>query len=45
MSALFIIQRQLGERFATAGEPGRIVIWNDPRGDYDDYVEGLDLPV
>lgn len=44
MSALSIIQHQLGERFATAGEPGRIVIWNDPRGDYDDYVEGLDLP-
>ena len=45
MSALSIIQRQLGERFEAPGEAGRIVIWNDPEGDYDNgCIEDLDLP-
>ena len=45
MSALSIIQRQLGERFEAPGEAGRIVIWNDPDGDYDNgCIEDLDLP-
>lgn len=45
MSTLSTIERQLRDRFAVLGEPGRIVIWNDSDGDYDNgCIADLDLP-
>jgi len=42
MNSLDSITRQLRQRFDT--EDGRIIIWSDPDGEYDDQVDTLALP-
>ncbi|MFC7581722.1 BREX-1 system phosphatase PglZ type A [Schaalia naturae] len=43
MSVLDLVVRQLRERFAVAGEAGRLVIWHDANAEYAEQVDGLDL--
>lgn len=44
MSPLSTIEHQLRERFARPGEAGRVVLWSDPEGRYEDSVTELVPP-
>lgn len=38
------VQAELRRRFAAAGERGHVVSWHDPKGEFSDTLETLDLP-